>query len=52
MKLLWRKHQRLQRQVAKLQDSLQNRDEQLSILQDLVAELQGELASRPTNVVR
>ena len=52
VKLLWRQHHRLQRQVAELRDTLQNRDEQLRILQDLVAELQGELASRPTKAVR
>ena len=52
MKLLRRQRNRLQRQVAKLHDTLQNRDEQLCILQDLVAELQGELASRPTKAVR
>jgi hypothetical protein len=52
VKLLWHQHHRLQRQVAELNDTLQNRDEQLSILQDLVAELQGKLASRPTKAVR
>ena len=52
VKLLWRQHHRLQRQVAELHDTLQNRDEQLRILQDLVAELQGELASRPAKAVR
>jgi len=52
LKLLWHQHQRLQRQVAELRDTLRNRDEQLRILQDLVAELQGELASRPTKAVR
>lgn len=52
VKLLWGQHHRLQRQVAELNDTLQNRDEQLCILQDLVAELQGELASRPTKAVR
>ena len=52
VKLLWRQHHRLQRQVAELRGTMQNRDEQLRILQDLVAELQGELASRPTKAVR
>ena len=52
VKSLWRRHHRLQRQVAELDDTLRNRDEQLRILQDLVAELQGELASRPTKAVR
>ena len=52
VKLLWGQHHRLQRQVAKLHDTLQNRDEQLCILQDLVAELQGKLASQPTKAVR
>ena len=52
VKLLWRQHHRLQRQLAKLRDTLQNRDEQLRILQDLVAELQGELASRSAKAVQ
>ena len=45
VKLLWRQHHRLQRQVAEFCDTLQNRDEQLRILQGRAAELQRELAS-------
>jgi transcriptional regulator with XRE-family HTH domain len=52
LKLLRRQHNRLQRQVAKLHDTLQKRDEQLRILQDLAAELQRELTSLRTRAVR
>ena len=51
VQLLWHQHHRLQRQVAKLNDTLQNRDEQLRILQDLAAELQRELTSLRTRAV-
>jgi len=44
LELLRRQHNNLQRQVTKLHDTLQKRDEQLRILQDLAAELQRELA--------
>jgi transcriptional regulator with XRE-family HTH domain len=52
LNVLRRQHNRLQRQVAKLHDTLQKRDEQLRILQDLAAELQRELTSRRTRAVR
>ena len=52
VKLLWRQHHRLQRQVAKLHDTLLKRDEQLRVLQNLAGELQGKLASRPAKAVR
>ncbi len=46
-----RRHQRLQRQVKRLEGALKQRDEQLRVLQDLAAELQRELASlRPRPV--
>jgi transcriptional regulator with XRE-family HTH domain len=45
LKLLRRQHNRLQSQVAKLQGTVQKRDEQLRILQDLAVELQRELAA-------
>ena len=51
LKLLRRQHKRLQSQVAKLQGTLQKRDEQLRILQDLAAELQRELAALRTSAV-
>ena len=45
LELLRRERNWLQRQAAKLRATLQKRDEQLRILQDLAAELQRELAS-------
>jgi len=51
LKLLRRQHNRLQRQVAKLHESLQRRDEQLHILQDVAAKLQRELVSLRTRKV-
>jgi transcriptional regulator with XRE-family HTH domain len=45
VELLRRQHDRLQRQVAKLHHTVQKRDEQLRILQNLAAQLQRELAS-------
>jgi transcriptional regulator with XRE-family HTH domain len=51
LKLLRREHNRLRSQVAKLQGTLQKRDEQLRILQDLAAELQRELTALRTKAV-
>jgi transcriptional regulator with XRE-family HTH domain len=50
LRLLRRRRNGLQRQVVKLQYILQERDEQLRILQNLTTELQRELASLRTSV--
>jgi transcriptional regulator with XRE-family HTH domain len=44
LELLRRENQRLQRQVAKMQGTLQRRNEQLRILEDLATELQRQVA--------
>jgi transcriptional regulator with XRE-family HTH domain len=52
LKLLRRERNRLQRQAAQLRATLQKRDEQLRILQDLADELQRDLALLRTRAAR